>query len=57
MTSLTASAEVGDLALATRGLRKAYGKHLAVAGLDLSVPLVGSLVMTSVYVERAEISH
>mgnify|MGYP001815675020 FL=1 len=38
MTSLTATAGLGDLALATRGLRKAYGKHLAVAGLDLSVP-------------------
>jgi ABC-type multidrug transport system ATPase subunit len=29
---------VGDLALATRGLRKAYGGRLAVASLDLSVP-------------------
>ena len=37
-TSLTADADMGDLALATRGLRKAYGKHLAVASLDLSVP-------------------
>jgi ABC-2 type transport system ATP-binding protein len=26
------------LALATRGLRKSYGSHLALAGLDLSVP-------------------
>ena len=38
MTSLTANADLGELALATRGLRKAYGKHLAVANLDLSVP-------------------
>jgi ABC-type multidrug transport system ATPase subunit len=29
---------VGDLALATRGLRKAYGGRPAVASLDLSVP-------------------
>ena len=28
----------GDLALATRGLRKSYGPRLALAGLDLSVP-------------------
>ena len=28
----------GDLALATRGLRKSYGSHVALAGLDLSVP-------------------
>jgi ABC-2 type transport system ATP-binding protein len=28
----------GDLALATRGLRKSYGKRLALDGLDLSVP-------------------
>ncbi|TMC62181.1 MAG: ATP-binding cassette domain-containing protein, partial [Chloroflexi bacterium] len=28
----------GDLALATRGLRKSYGNRLALAGLDLSVP-------------------
>ncbi len=27
-----------DLALATRGLRKSYGSHVALAGLDLSVP-------------------
>src|ERR1043165_9148978 len=27
-----------DLALATRGLRKSYGKRLALDGLDLSVP-------------------
>lgn len=38
MTSLTATTNVEDLALATRGLRKAYGKQLAVASLDLSVP-------------------
>jgi ABC-type multidrug transport system, ATPase component len=28
----------GDLALATRGLRKSYGSQVALAGLDLSVP-------------------
>src|SRR6185436_7047941 len=28
----------GDLALATRGLRKSYGSRLALDGLDLSVP-------------------
>jgi ABC-2 type transport system ATP-binding protein len=28
----------GTLALATRGLRKSYGKRLALDGLDLSVP-------------------
>jgi ABC-2 type transport system ATP-binding protein len=28
----------GELALATRDLRKSYGKRLALAGLDLSVP-------------------
>jgi ABC-type multidrug transport system ATPase subunit len=38
VTSLTATADTSELALATRGLRKAYGKQLAVAGLDLSVP-------------------
>ena len=27
-----------ELALATRGLRKSYGSHVALAGLDLSVP-------------------
>jgi ABC-2 type transport system ATP-binding protein len=30
--------DTNGLALATRGLRKSYGKHLALAGLDLSVP-------------------
>jgi ABC-2 type transport system ATP-binding protein len=30
--------ETDGLALATRGLRKSYGSHLALAGLDLSVP-------------------
>jgi ABC-2 type transport system ATP-binding protein len=29
---------VDGLALATRGLRKSYGTHVALAGLDLSVP-------------------
>ncbi len=38
MTSLTANLDITELALATRGLRKAYGKQLAVASLDLSVP-------------------
>jgi ABC-2 type transport system ATP-binding protein len=33
-----ASPGVDQLALATRGLRKAYGGRLAVSGLDLSVP-------------------
>ena len=31
-------ASPGDLALATRGLRKSYGSRLALDGLDLSVP-------------------
>jgi ABC-2 type transport system ATP-binding protein len=30
--------DTGGLALATRGLRKSYGSHVALAGLDLSVP-------------------
>ncbi|MEP7360348.1 MAG: ATP-binding cassette domain-containing protein [Chloroflexota bacterium] len=30
--------ETDGLAVATRGLRKSYGSHLALAGLDLSVP-------------------
>ncbi len=42
-TSTTASA--GELAISTRGLRKTYrnrkGRHVAVAGLDLDVPLGG----------------
>lgn len=58
--SQTVSADVTQLALGTRRLRKAYAKHLAVAGLELSVPevfrLVRSLVVTSVYVEHAEIA-
>ncbi len=31
--------DTDGLALATRGLRKSYGKNLALAGLDLSVPV------------------
>lgn len=42
-TSTTTSA--GELAISTRGLRKTYrnrkGRHVAVAGLDLDVPLGG----------------
>lgn len=42
-TSTTSSA--GELAISTRGLRKTYrnrkGRHVAVAGLDLDVPLGG----------------
>ena len=34
----TAVTSPGTLALATRGLRKSYGKRLALDGLDLSVP-------------------
>jgi ABC-2 type transport system ATP-binding protein len=30
--------DTNGLALATRGLRKSYGSHVALAGLDLSVP-------------------
>ena len=38
MTRLAGDSEASEFALASRGLRKSYGKHLAVAGLDLSVP-------------------
>ena len=31
-------APTADLAVATRGLTKAYGKHVALTGLDMSVP-------------------
>jgi ABC-2 type transport system ATP-binding protein len=39
MTVVTSpSAPTDGLAIALRGLRKSYGSHLALAGLDLSVP-------------------
>jgi ABC-2 type transport system ATP-binding protein len=39
MTNVTSSSAPTDgLAIALRGLRKSYGSHVALAGLDLSVP-------------------
>ena len=37
-TAMPAAEPTGDLAVATRGLTKTYGRHVALTGLDLSVP-------------------
>jgi hypothetical protein len=57
------AAPTDGLAISLRGLRKSYGSHVALAGLDLNVAalavvawLIGAVVLSALFTERAEIA-